>query len=124
MKQDKAKRKEVQTLPAAEPAPVPPDSPLGKMYAMWERGRQLQAKKQYWYELQFQGWIKAGSRREAKQILEEYFSTRCGIEIPYDLSRFGITELGVSLEVEDALAEITHTQVRILWFKPYNYNRF
>ncbi|MCX6009231.1 MAG: hypothetical protein NTW48_04240 [Chloroflexi bacterium] len=111
MKEDKAKREDAQT-------------PLEKIEAMWERGRQLRARKQYWYELQFQGWIKAGSRRVAKQILEEYFSTRCGINVPYDSGVFGApSELGVSLEIEDTLAEITHTHVRILWFKPYNYNR-
>ena len=110
MKQDKAKRKEVQT-------------PLEKIQAIWERGRQLQAKKQCWFELQFQGWIRADTKKEAKQRLEEYFSTRCGIAVPFDLSRFGCSELGVSLDIEDALAEITHTQVRILWFKPYDYNR-
>ena len=129
MKEDKAKRKEVQT-------------PLEKIEAMWERGRQLEAKKQYWYELQFQGWIKADNRKEAEKKLEEYFSATLGIKVlystgadtppevviqsikvPYNPGLFGLPEPGISLDIDDALAEITHTQVRILWFKPYDSNR-
>jgi hypothetical protein len=121
MKQDDAERKEGQTE-------------LEKIEAMWEKGRQLQARKQYWYELQFQGWIKARSRREAKQKLEEYFSATLGIkvlystgadtppkvvmqgiEVPFDPGLYGPA---ISLDIDDALAEITHMQVRILWFKP------
>jgi hypothetical protein len=79
--------------------------------------------KQYWYELQFQGWIKANNKKDAQNKLEEHFSNCCGINIPFNLSQFGTMEIGKSIDFDGYRAEITHTQVRMLWFKPYNYSR-
>jgi len=106
---------------------IPPGKELDHMRDMLARSHKLMDKKLRRYRLEIEGWIRSDSRTEARERLEDYFSSMLAHKCKYSTEKDNLHEVrleniqvpyrevgGIELHMGDAFAEITSTQLKVL----------